>query len=131
MTEARLKRKESEDMTDEEIIVKEKSALIEDEKHYKESKAKCEEDKIKLESYLAKAQNYKPPTEQHEGVCEFMQEQLKITMDWDSNYYDKGLRRIADKTKNLNADDIRSEIKIQATKDISYHTRGHEEEMKR
>lgn len=125
--------KQVEQLTDEEVILQEKSRLIESKKYHIKSNGKDEANKIKLEQFLAKAMNYKPPTKEHKGIADFMQEQLKSTIDFGCNrtYHINELKTIDSKIENVNADNIRSETKIKATKDIAYHTKEHEEELRR
>lgn len=132
ITKAKAELKEAESLTDEEIIIKEKNNLIESKKYHKEAKEKDEVGRVKLEQFLAKAMNYKPPTKVHKGIADFMQDQLKKTIDFDFNrtYHIDELKIIDVRIKNINADNVRSEMKKKATKDIAYHAKEHEKELK-
>jgi len=125
--------KQSESLTDDEIITQKKSELIESKKYHLKGKQKDKANKVKLELFLKQAKAYKPPTESHQGIAEFMVEQLETTIEWDCNrrHHIDELKTIDGKIDNVNADDTRSEMKVKATKDIAYHTKEHEEELKR
>ena len=86
-----------------------------------------------MDSFLEKAKQYVPPTENHQGIAKFMIEQLEKTIEFDcnSNYHIDELITIDSKIEKVNADDIRSEMKVKATKDIAYHTKEHEADVKR
>lgn len=125
--------KQVELLSDDEIITQEKSRLIDSKKYHLESKVKDEANKVKMNLFLDKAKAYKPPTEAHKGIGKFMIEQLEKTIyfDCNSSYHIDELKTIDEKIANVNADDIRSEMKIKAAKDMAYHTKEHEEELKR
>lgn len=125
--------KQAEILTDEEIIIQEKNRLLEIKKHHLESKEKDELNQVKMNQFLEKAKAYKPPTETHVGIANFMIEQLEKTIDFDCNstYHIDELKTIDSKIENVNAPNIRSEMRIKATKDIAYNTKAHEEESKR
>jgi hypothetical protein len=124
---------QADSLSDEELIIQEKNRLIESKKHHLESKEKDELNKIKMDSFLEKAKSYVPPTENHQGIANFMIEQLVKTIDFDCNstYHIDKLKTIDDEIAKVNANDIRSAIKIKATKDIAYHAKEHEEDVKR
>lgn len=130
---AKAELKQADSLSDEELIIQEKNRLIESKKYHLESKEKDELNRIKMDSFLEKAKKYVPPTENHQGIADFMIKQLQetIVFDCDSNYHIDELKIIYSKIAKLNADDIRSEIKAKATKDISYHTKEHEADVKR
>lgn len=130
---AKAELKQADSLSDEELIIQEKNRLIESKKYHLESKEKDELNKIKMDSFLEKAKQYVPPTENHQGIAKFMIEQLEKTIEFDcnSNYHIDELKTIDSKIEKVNADDIRSEMKVKATKDIAYHTKEHEADAKR
>ena len=130
---AKTELKQADSLSDEELIIQEKNRLIESKKYHLESKEKDELNKIKMDSFLEKAKQYVPPTENHQGIAKFMIEQLEKTIEFDcnSNYHIDELITIDSKIEKVNADDIRSEMKVKATKDIAYHTKEHEADVKR
>jgi len=125
--------KEIKVLEDSTIIERERLRLLDNVKRYKE---KIEEEKVsknRLETFLAKAENFKPPTETHKGIADFMVSQIKETIKFDceSNYYADELEKSQKQLLNINADDVRGDLKTQATKDLAYHTKEHEAELKR
>lgn len=120
-------------LKDDEIIAQEKSRLLDERKRHKSEKLKDEENKVKMNLFLKKAKAYIPPTENHKGVAKFMVEQLEKTIDFDCNsdYHTEYIDKIGNQLENVKADDIRSDLRVQATKDIAYHTKEHEAELKR
>jgi len=125
--------KQADSLLDEELIIKEKNRLIDSKKYYLDREVKIKTDKIKLESFLKKAKAYIPPTDKHQGIADFMIEQIKKTIDVDCSgtYHVTTLQEIYLEIKNINAKDIRSKIRAQADKDIAYHTKEHEADIKR
>jgi len=133
IAKAKFKLKECESLTDEEIIIKEKASLIESRGYHTGAKSLDEENKLRLKHFLEKAKAYKPPTKKHDGIAKFMVDQLEKTIDFDcnSNYHTDELEKINSRIENVNAEETRSEMKLEATKDIAYHTIENEEELKR
>ncbi len=129
---AKAELKKADSLSDEELIIQEKNRLIESKKYHLESKEKDELNKVKMDSFLEKAKAYVPPTENHQGIAKFMIEQLEKTIDFDcnSNNHVDELKTIDSKIEKVNADDIRSEMKVKATKHIAYHTKEHEADVK-
>ena len=128
-----IKLKEVKLLTDEEIIVSEKNLLFESKKYHLKGKAKCEINKKKMELFLKNAKAYKPPTKDHDNIARFMIEQLEETMsfDCDTTYYINKLKNIKSELDNINVDNVRSEMKISATRNIAYHTKENENEVNR
>ena len=54
-----------------------------------------------------------------------------IDFDCSGTYHITALQKIDLEIKNLNAKDIRSKIKVKADKDIDYHIKQHEADVKR
>lgn len=130
---AKSELKQADSLSDEELIIQEKNRLIESKKYHLQSKEKDELNKVKINLFLEKAKAYVPPTENHQGIAKFMIEQLEKTIEFDcnSNYHIDELKTIDSKIEKVNAGDIRSEMKVKATKDIAYHTKEHESDVKR
>ena len=130
---AKAELKQADSLSDEELIIQEKNRLIDSKKYHLDREEKIKNDKIKLESFLEKAKSYIPPTEKHQGIADFMIEQIEKTIEFDCNssYHIDELKTIDSKIEKVNADDIRSEMKVKATKDIAYHTKEHEADVKR
>lgn len=131
--EAEKMLKQADVLTDEELVIQEKNRLINDKKYHLESKEKDELNKIKMDSFLEKAKAYVPPTENHQGIAKFMIEQLEKTIDFDCNstYHIDKLKTIDSEIESVKASILRAELKAKATKDIAYHTKEYEADVKR
>jgi len=140
-TDFHLKKiKESEDklkqfelFTGEEVIYYKKGELIKNREYHEKAKVEGNENDIKLNQFLERAKLYKPPTDAHKSIAEFMVEQLETTIDYDGNstYHHDELKKVASKIENLNEEEVRSEMKVEATKNIAYHTKEHAKELQR
>ena len=130
---AKEKLKQAETFTDTELIEMRTKELEESKKHHLESIAKTKIARAKLEEFLAKAIEFKAPTPEHEGLRQFMIEQLQSTIDFDgkTDYYDKALLQVEIELKNIDANQIRSTLIADANKDIAYHLKEHKAELKR
>jgi hypothetical protein len=125
--------KDMEIVTDTTIIECERAVLLAAIKYHKKGIKKDQVTKTRLESFLAKAENYKPPTEKHKAIGRFMIEQIKKTIGSDcyGDYHEKEIKKTEKKLLGLNAEDIRADLRIQSTKDLAYHTKENEAELKR
>lgn len=125
--------KEVEVLEDSTIIEREKLRLLDEVKRYKDQIEKEKESKKRLDAFLEKAKKYKAPTETHNGIAEFMVAQIEETIKFDCNssFYTDELEKAQKKLLNINAEDVRGELKTKATKDLAYHTKEHEAELKR
>lgn len=120
-------------LTDVELVIQEKMKLLENREYHLLGKEKQEDNKEKLEGFLVKAMNYIPPTELHNGIADFMQSQLKTTIEFDCSgtYHIKALKTISDEMENMNPKNIRKKLQAEANKNIEYHTKERESELKR
>lgn len=118
--------------TDEEIISLETKRLKEDRKYHIKANKESIEDKKKLESFLKKSKSYSPPTKKHEGVKNFMIEQLQSTIDQDGNnsYHLKNLEEIDNRLNDLDPISVREEMTKSAVWDLAHHTESNEKEIK-
>ena len=87
---------------------------------------KSRELRDKYAEMLAKVRAWKPPTTDHEGLKEFMIEQIESSIDFDCNekYWNKKSVRQA------GAEWLSAKIE-KAKRDIAYHTEEYEKECKR
>lgn len=133
LAKAKEKLKQAEIFTDAELIEMRTKELEESKKHHLESIAKTKVTRAKLEEFLSKAIEFKVPTPEHEGLKNFMVEQLKSTIDFDgkTDYHDKALPEIEMELKNIDANQIRFSLIESAKYDISYHLKEHKAELKR
>lgn len=93
-------------------------------KRIAEAEAKDAKLKTDYELMLAKVKKWTPPTTEHHGLKKFMIEQIESSIDWDCGYE-------RDKPRKQNAEQWLLEQKRQAIKDIDYHTKKNDEEIKR
>mgnify|MGYP003116619198 CR=1 FL=1 len=133
INKAKEQLKEVEVLEDSTIIEREKLRLLNSVKYHKEE---IEKDKIKKERlnlFLRKAKSFIPPTETHKGIADFLVNQIKETIDFDcnSNYHIDELSKVKKQLLEINAEDLRGELRTKATEDLAYHTKEHEAELKR
>lgn len=86
-----------------------------------------------IKSLLSEVNDWQPPTKEHNGLKDFMIQQLQSTMehDGDTSYYDKYLKEIAYDLKTIDAAKLRDERLKQEKKDLAYHTKEYAAEIKR
>ena len=115
------------------IVERERLRLLDSLKYHKEGIEKNKQTKAKLDKFLLEAKAFKAPTEKHKGIAEFMVTQIEETIKFDCNntYHKDELERVEKQLLNIDADNVRGDLKTQATKDLAYHTKEHEAELKR
>jgi hypothetical protein len=85
--------------------------------------------KCKYDSMLANVRSWEPPTPEHQGLKDFMVSQISDSINFDcgSDYYiDK-----AKELRPLSASEWKSKEVNRALRDIDYHQREHNEDLKR
>lgn len=119
--------------SDENLIEFKKTELEKDLEYHNKRIQEIKESKIKLESFLESTVNYIPPTDEHQGIKDFMIDQISKTIDFDcsTKYHDEKLSIISTELSNLNANVIRFEMIKNIQKDIDYHVKEQKEEIKR
>jgi len=117
--------------SDNDIIKKHTKELKAYRKTYIEKIKVIKKDKELLESFLNKAENFTPPTSEHENFKKFMIQQLQETIKYDCNsyYYEQELHDVNERLNNINANDIRDNLVKRYEKDILYYTEGYEKEV--
>lgn len=133
LEKANEKLKQAEKLTDSEIIESRKANIAKNKAYYLKRIEETKKAKERLDLFLAKAKAFNPPTKDHEGIAKFMIEQIETTIDHDGStkYYDEELAKIDAQLSNINADKIRAEMIADAKRDIEYHTKEHNAELKR
>ena len=133
LEKAKEKLKQAETFTDAKLIKMHTKELEESKKYHLESISKAKVVRAKLEEFLAKAIEFKAPTPEHEGLRQFMIEQLQSTIDFDckTDYHDKALPQVEIELKNIDANQIRFTLIADANKEIAYHLKEHKAELKR
>lgn len=88
-------------------------------------------DAQQLNAFLEQARAYKPPTPDHQGIKNFMIEQIESTLDWDCNikYDEEAVQKSQLLLLNLNAEEIRQKLITDTLKNIDYHKKHHKEDM--
>lgn len=84
---------------------------------------KCKENQVILYSFMKQAKAFVPPTPDHDGIKEFMIDQIKSTIDYDGNssYYEERRASIESEIIGFNVSDYRLK-KIKAlNKDLMYY----------
>ncbi len=119
--------------TDEQILKSEQERIATSNKYHNESILKTIETVKRLNTMLDKARSFQAPTEEHTGVKDFMIQQIEDTLKWDGDYsyHTKGLKANVDALLNIDAERIRAEKFQQIQEDISRHTQGYMEEVRR
>ena len=130
---AKRKLKKIKALSDEDIISVETKRLKKDRRYHNNSNRTTIENKKKLVKLLNEAKLYNPPTSQHQGIKDFMIEQLTSTIDFDgnNNYHLKAIAEIDYSLNEMNLNKIRKEIMRQANWDLDYHEKEHKEEVER
>ncbi len=123
----------AEKLTDFELIEMREKELKKDKKYLIKRIKETKIVRIKLDNFLEKAKLFTPPTEEHEGIANFMVEQLESTInhDGETKYYDERLTDVYLQLKNINANTTRFSLIENANKDIKYHLKGKREDFKR
>lgn len=121
-----------ENLTDDEIINSHIKTLKADKERCLREIEKIKKDREKLEDILAKAENFVPPTQEHEEFRQFMINQLKQTIEFDCNtdFYDREIAKIDNQLKNINVIEIRESMIDYIKENIEYHTKAYEKEVR-
>jgi len=133
ITKSKETLKEIEVLEDITIIERERLRLLDSLKYHKEGIEKDKKSKSKLDEFLLKAKAFKAPTKTHTGIAEFMVTQIEETIkfDCDRAYHKDELEKVEKQLLSIDADSVKGGLKTQATKDLAYHTKEHEAELKR
>lgn len=86
-----------------------------------------------LQVFLAKAREYTPPTDKHEGFKNFMIEQLETTLDYDGSidYYNEELLTLSKTLASYNVEEERARELENLKKDLDYYTKNLNDEIVR
>jgi hypothetical protein len=128
---AKKELKELENISNEQLLMDKRSELINDRDRVVNNVKNTKKLKSTVLEFLDKAKKFKPPTESHKGIKEFMIEQLESTIKWDcsTEWSDRTLENIEKNLKNLDAEKVREVIKDNCLDSIEYHTKEHEKEL--
>lgn len=136
-TSLQSQRKELEKMktiSDEEIVQEYESLLRESLEYHEEKLEKTKSNLKKLNSLLEAAKSWTPPTEEHDGIREYMIDQLELTIkaDGDLSYHvDEIIQAKKEIEEGIDPQVYRKE-RIKGIEDrISYYEIEHQKELER
>ena len=118
---------------DQDFVNNKRKDLQKDKEYHLESIKTAKKDAEILNDFISKANKYKPPTEEHQGIKKFMLQQLQITLEQhgDTEYHDKALIDISLELENLECNKIRIELKESILKQIEYYQGEYRKELER
>lgn len=120
---------ELENLSLEECEIRSEQAFEDRRKSLLDSIQKKKELEKKYDDMLAEVEKYTPPTPLHENYKNFMETQIKDSIDWDcdTSYYEKELENLTlDTGGNWREKEI-TELK----RSVEYNTNAHKEEVER
>jgi len=119
--------------TDKQLITKEKKKLKDRIVRATEKIIEITATKERLNAFLKEAKAYQSPTPEHDGIREFMINQIKETTKFDGSteYYDKELATCKEELKNINVEEIRSKNKVYLKEDIERALENEKDEKDR
>ncbi|MES2285803.1 MAG: hypothetical protein V4547_08965 [Bacteroidota bacterium] len=120
-------------LIDKSIVAARKSELKKSRKYHIESIEKAKSNTKKMNAILKEVNDWQPPTPEHYELKVFMIDQIVKTIDFDcgTKYHDEYLLKIESELIGINAKTIREESIVQANKDLEYHTKEYEKDLKR
>lgn len=120
-------------LSDKDVISKRKCELIKDKKYASNRIVEKKKLLVKLNEMLSKAKEYQSPTEEHNGIRDFMIQQLETTIDHDcdTKYSERELVEINAELKNINPIVVRENCIKSEKENIERYLKGHNEEVDR
>jgi hypothetical protein len=120
-------------LSDSKIITEREKELKKDREYHLKAIDEAKQGEKNLKSILKDVEKWNPPTNEHLEFKKFMIQQINSTIDFDckTKYHDEKLIEITNELNNLNADHIRSKIRIDARHNLEYYTKERNEELKR
>ncbi len=125
--EARRKLLEFDAMSPAEREALAKRSIAEGIDRMKQSRRESEEQNAKFEAMIAEVEKWTPPTREHDGMKEFMIEQLRTSMTDTSGWYEKEISAL----ENTSTAEWESNHKVLLLRNIDYHATNDQEERKR
>lgn len=119
--------------TDKELIEVHKKSLIKDKIRYNEIIAEKKQTIVKLSEYLEQAKQYEPPTSEHQGIKNFMIQQLSDTISSDGNtsYYEERLAEVDIDLENIDPIEIRKSMMENYLEDLKRYEKNLKEDQDR
>lgn len=123
---------EIETMPDDELIKDEQRQLKESIERYKIAINEKIKNKKLLTGFLIQAENYIPPTEEHNRFKEFLIQQLKDTIacDGDDSYYIKAVGKAENVLANLKPDELRKKRLESAKHNLEFYQNKYDMDIK-
>ena len=120
-------------ISDKDLIEKTRHELQESLNRYKTMKYERKKNRIKVIDMIKAVNAWNPPTSEHDGVKDFMLEQLKQTLEFDfsSTWVDEEIDKSEMILAMLNGKQIREEKQKKLEADLVYHKRELADETKR
>lgn len=115
------------------LLIQKKKQLQDGKKYHLNVIDKAKKSTIEMNRILSDVRKWQPPTQDHNGIKDFMIDQIEKTIDFDckTEYHEKVLIEFENELLNINASKIRKEMIEQAEKDLAYHNAEHLKEIKR
>ena len=109
--------------TDEQFLEKRRSEIKDSIDYHAKKMLECEINLNRLTSILTDVNDWVPPTEDHQGIKEFMVNQIEQTIkhDADFEYHSEELERYNVMLETLNVDDVKRKYMDDAIYNINYH----------
>jgi len=123
--------KDAETLSDETIVKTRKDELEKSKEYHLKAIAKAKVDTKNMNDILKDVRKWQPPTADHNGIKDFMIDQIEKTIDFDckTKYHDEGLAKIELQLLTLNASEIRKYMIANAKKDFEYNTKNYNEDV--
>ena len=120
-------------LSDNEIIEIKRKQLEDSKEYHLKSIENAKKSTIEMNKILSDVRKWQPPTTDHNGIKDFMIEQIEKTIDFDckTDYHDKGLIETETELLTLNASEIRKQMIEKAKKDLAYHNSENLKEIER
>jgi len=120
-------------LTIEEVLSEKVKSLKESQEYHLTAISKAETDRSILESLLKEAKEFTPPTPDHQGVKDFMIQQLESTISFDcgTDYHTEKLVEIKNELENLDSENVLNDMLAKSQKTLDYYVDALEKEVVR
>lgn len=131
ISETKKEIKKFTNMTDEELVNFEKNRIEKDLKYHQDKIQEEKKEKVRYETMLEKVHAWTPPTEEHQGLKDFMIRQIKDSIKWDceGTYHQDAIKRL--EVTDISPSTIRAEKLESLEKDLAYYKKQDFEESER
>lgn len=130
---ARQRIEEVNEMSNGDLIDQVKGLIETELEYHRDHLEKAKEHSDKLNALLKEAEEWTPPTDEHNNLKAFMIDQIQKTIDadCDTSYDEEEIEKLTNQLENLNADEIRANEISQNTRSIEYNEELYEDEVER